>query len=296
MEVGMNEKVDEGEWLNQIICGDALDVLKQIPDNFVDCIITSPPYWGLRDYGVDGQIGLEKTLEEYLEKLLEITNELKRVLKSSGVMFWNHGDCYGGIVNFTHTSYQAGRKELEVCKLLRKASQARKAYPSKCLTFQNFRLVTRMIDEQGWLLRNVIIWYKHNYMPEPAKDRFTRSYEPIFMLVKTRKYWFDFASVKTYIKHTGDVWVISTSSSEKSSKGERVGHFATFPERLVEPMIRCGCPKDGIVLDPFVGSGTTCIVAKKLGRNYIGIDINSEYVEMAKKRLERVVRVLDLYE
>jgi site-specific DNA-methyltransferase (adenine-specific) len=292
----MTEGVGIEDWLNQVICGDALEVLKRMPDDFVDCIITSPPYWGLRDYGVDGQIGLEGTLEEYLERLLKITSELKRVLKPSGVMFWNHGDCYGGVVNFSHTSYQAGRKELEVCKLLRKASQVRKDYPAKCLTFQNYRLITRMIDEQGWLLRNVIIWYKHNYMPEPAKDRFTRSYEPIFMLVKSQKYWFNLESVKDYMKHSGDVWVISPASSEKLSRSERKGHFATFPERLVEPMIRCGCPKGGIVLDPFMGSGTTCVVAKKLGRNYIGIDVNPEYIEMAKKRLEKVVMILDLYE
>jgi len=292
------------KWINQIICGDVLEILKQMPDNFVDCIITSPPYWGLRDYGANGQIGLEKTLEEYLSRLLKITNELKRVLKPSGVMFWNHGDCYNG----------------------------------KCLALQNFRLIIRMIDEQGWILRNIIIWYKPNHMPEPVKDRFTRSYEPVFMLVKSQKYWFDLDSVripykmssierlfrnnsqenirdnyagytkenfqklqekiKTMVfkeniipmKNPEDFWVIPAASAEKLAREEREGHFAIFPERLVEPMIRCGCPKDGIVLDPFCGTGTTCVVAKKLGRNFIGIELNPAFVEVARKRVRKIIQ------
>ncbi len=367
--------------------GHVLDVLKDLPDESVDCIVTSPPYWGLRDYGVKRQIGLEPTLEEYLEKLLRVTAELKRILKKTGVMFWNHGDCYGGSGK--------GRGKGEWRKKSKNLYHEEglhpnpiKSIPAKCMALQNYRLILRMVDEQGWILRNIIIWYKPNHMPSSVRDRFSNAYEPVFMLVKNKKYWFDLdivrephnskadysRIVKTKSKaknipwyggqvrdnhdiHTcynplgknpGDLWTIPTQPFPEA-------HFAVFPERLVEPMIKAGCPqwickecgkikeritkveyqkhrpsggeylrkdvnekrakignwgtmannliaerytigwKDcgcnagwepGVVLDPFMGSGTTAKVAEKLGRRWIGIEISEKYCEIIKKGLK----------
>jgi len=297
--------------LNTIIQGDTLEVLKTLPSEFVDCIVTSPPWWGLRDYKVNGQIGLEPTLEEYLEKMLAITAELRRVLKRTGVMFWNHDT-----------------NKLDLC-----------------CTMQNYRLAIRMMDEQNWImpLKGPIIWYKPNYRPDGFKRGFTHSYEPIFMFVKSKDYWFDVDAVRLKYdncdllgKILNDVWAVSTQPSEY--------HTATFPEGLIKPMIESSCPqwickkcgharkriskdigertwvdkrekpdvcmrgltfgrtsqvvtlgwsdcgcgvgwRPGVVLDPFMGSGTTAVVATKLGRNWLGIELNPDYIEMAKKRL-----------
>ena len=374
---------------NKILCGDALKELKKFPDECVDCIVTSPPYWELRDYGVEGQIGLEPTLEEYLKRMLEITAELKRVLKKTGVFFLNWGDCYGSNISAPNQP-KLGKRD--PYKELGKKNRLRDKRYQKCLMLQNYRAIIRMIDEQGWILRNIIIWYKPNHMPSSVKDRFTNAYEPVFMLVKSKKYWFDLDAVRVphrsewykdkrmqlkkyskigYVrggnktlgetynplgKNPGDVWEIPTQPFPEA-------HFATFPEKLVEPMIKAGCPqwickkcgkvreritkkgkliplrgnsgalqkegtgknktfagslqeagwtpgvrekytigwtdcgcnagwKSGIVLDPFMGSGTTGLVAKKLGRDYIGIELNPEYVEMAKKRINSIPKPL----
>ena len=180
---------------NTIIHGDTLEELKKLPDDLVDTIITSPPYWGLRNYGVEGQIGLEKTLEEYIEKLLAITNELKRVLKPTGVMFWNHGDCYSGGKTGRTDDYIYKNAQQRTGGLQRKPTDG---VPSKCLVLQNYRLILKMID-QGWILRNNIIWNKPNHMPSSVKDRFANSFEPVFMLVKNKKYWFDLDAVRVAI-------------------------------------------------------------------------------------------------
>jgi len=597
--------------LDTILQGDTLQVLKTIPSDSIDTIITSPPYWGLRDYGEQtntiwdgdpnckhefeltrskkqnmaeapepsglrtklenldnegrgkkeikwqsgfcskcgawyGQLGLEPTLDLYIEHLLQITAELKRVLKPTGVMFWNMGDNYSNqdtllkefsiedewlrLLGWIYTdgtvlrdgsriciyqSKQRGITEIEYllnklglkytkygphkrnyqyyihakdsrkvneilglngekclpswlrfcsrrqiiifleaiisgdgsrrkydtvvygnkdkleplknlleskdisCKLYKNSRGDwllqihqelwnPKYYKEKSLCFQNYRLILRMIDEQGWILRNTIIWHKPNHMPSSVKDRFTNAYEPVFMLTKSKKYWFDLDAVRVphkiesikraararkskkldagqystsykneYIgyddlegklsrgelrgthplgKNPGDVWEIST-------EGFPEAHFATFPEKLVEPMIKAGCPQwicnkcgkpreritkierelephrkklgighktiqatetstihhiirnytlgwtdcgcnagwhPGVVLDPFAGSGTTLYVARKLGRHYLGIELNPEYVKMAQKRLaafgERLEKFIELEE
>ena len=312
------------DFKNKIIQGDTLEVLKQLPDDTFDTIITSPPYWGLRDYGVEGQIGLEKTLDEFIEKLLAITQELQRVLKPTGVMWWNHGDCYGGNITAPNSPKWGKRNPYKDWSRKR----ARNRVP-KCLCLQNYRLILRMIDDQGWILRNTIIWSKPNAMPSSVKDRFANSYEPVFMLVKNKKYWFDLDAVRAPYtepmnrwggemkrnpinekldpcgkananslarnrdmrpnkagKNPGDVWRIPTHPFPEA-------HFATFPEKLVEPMILSGCPfEGGIVLDPFMGSGTVGKVAKRLGRDYCGIELNPEYVKIAKQRIRGQIRPL----
>ncbi len=524
---------------NRIIQGDTLTVLKTMPKNYIDTIVTSPPYWGLRDYGIKGQIGLEPTLKEYINKLLAITLELKRVLKPTGIMFWNHGDCYNSQGTNMPRYWGPGYEERKGKNFLKgKPMLVDKQIPIKCLCLQNYRLILRMIDEQNWILRNTIIWNKPNHMPSSVKDRFANSYESVYMLVKSKeasndikfwlprplskedaiwlatmidtegtigrscrfltsnpysfaayititntyklyldrakeitgkgyicerktvpnrqiwnwrvsnqeaisvigeiypylmekreqaktaialqkinkakgcpkgskfgdgqekmstqayqeklhlyelikklnqreisdsglpepnlnrtsgceKYWFDLDSVRiphitnedrpfgivrerefgydteypevrkkdtfnyrvrdaekkakqcpqfkaskeeieSYKKETGkiagggaklnlpgshetgknpgDLWTIPTQPFPAA-------HFATFPEKLVEPMIKAGCPENGIVLDPFAGAATTCVVAKGLGRSYLGIELSPDYVEIAEKRL-----------
>jgi len=354
--------------------GHVLDCLKKIPDNSVDCIITSPPYWSLRKYpdsaniqwedGWFGQLGLEPTLDMYIEHLLQITEELKRVLKPTGVMFWNHGDCYIGGGHGGNTYYELNGKLLKD----KKYGEGRNYVPQidwkpiklppKCMAMQNYRLILRMVDEQGWILRNIIIWHKPNHMPESVKDRFTKAYEPIFMLVKKKRYWFNLDAVREPIKtdpdriqfnyrvreakkghfeilgvkaskeemekydrqgrkltkhdiavgrignfsysdplHTkpnhplgknpGDVWKIPTQPFPEA-------HFATFPEALVRRCIKCACPENGWVLDPFVGSGTTIKVAIEERRNCIGIEIVPEYIKMAMRRCNLPNPFIDL--
>jgi len=299
-----------------IIHSDTLAALKKMEAETVDCVVTSPPYFGLRDYQVDGQIGLEETLEEYLNKLLAVTAELKRVLKKSGICFWNHGDCYGGsgkgYGSRPDPKFKSGGRE--------RTLKPENTMPAKCLALQNYRLITQMVDAQGWILRNTIIWHKPNAMPSPVKDRLTNSYEPVFMLTKSKKYYFDLDAIRepytkpldrwggdklkakgtsewdkgtgqgTYRdrdmrpnkagKNPGNVWRIATQSFSGA-------HFATFPEKLISPMIKAGCPGSGTVLDPFCGAGTTGVVAKKLGLNFIGIELNREYIEIAKKRIDQ---------
>jgi DNA modification methylase len=347
--------------MNKIMHGDVLEVLKTLPDESVDCIITSPPYYGLRDYGtakweggdegcdhlaptggrnpenakismgsgginniqfkvickkcgakrIDQQIGLEKTLDEYLNKMLLVTAELKRVLKKTGTMWLNWGDCYGGNISAPNQP-KLGKRD--PYKDFTDEQRSRGALP-KCMMLQNYRMAIRMTDEQGWILRNTIIWHKPNCMPSSVKDRFTVDYEPVFFFSKSKKYWFEtqyeqlenpdrtnFQSGKRTFGENKDrndndlgdrskdfsfplgrnkrcVWKIPTAPFKEA-------HFATFPEKLIEPMVKAGCPVGGICLDPFFGAGTTGVVAKKLGRNYLGIELNPEYIKIAHKRLD----------
>ena len=308
-----------------ILQGDVLHGLKTLDDGSINCGITSPPYWALRDYGVDGQLGLEPTLQDFIENMLQVTGELHRVLRDDGLLFWNHGDNYGG-------SWKGGGDKHQ----LKKGSPAtglKGVGIDKCLMLQNYQLVMAMIQEQGWLLRNVIIWHKPNPMPESVKDRLTKTYEPVFMLSKSKRYHFDLDAIRVPTrvkgyrpfnrrirdaaagrvashqykatdqeiedyelqkvqkgwggKNPGDLWSIAT-------KGFPDAHFATFPEELIRPMIAAGCPEGGTVLDPFLGSGTTMQVAEELHRDSIGIEINLEYVALAEGRLRKRIGQVDL--
>jgi len=186
---------------HKIICGHVLDVLKTMPDESVDTVITSPPYWGLRSYLPDDhpdkskEIGLEPTLDLYINHLMDVMSELKRVLKKTGVIFWNHGDCYGGSAGGFYDNPDYKGISLGSSHYRIKRKQAPDTKP-KCMALQNYRFIMRCVDELGLILRNVIIWYKPNHMPSSVKDRFTNAYEPVFMLVKSRKYWFDLDAVR----------------------------------------------------------------------------------------------------
>jgi len=257
-----------------LINADVITGLKSIDNDSIDTIITSPPYWNLRDYQVDGQIGMEPTLVEFHERLLAVTAQLKRVMKPTGVLFWNMGDSYGGSGGSGGDYNDGGLREGQ-------PKVGHSGGVPKCLTMQNERLIMRMIDDQDWILRNRIIWYKPNGMPSSAQDRFTGKYEPVYMLTKRSKYHFDLDSVKIPakfqevwsrkgsapgtpyestgnnprsrwgstkeemksgvnpdgfgMKNPGDVWTISTQPHKDA-------HFAIFPDDLVEPMIKAGCP------------------------------------------------------
>ena len=194
--------------------GDTVELLKELPSDSIDTIVTSPPYWGLRDYGVDGQIGLEPTLKEYHTRLLEVTSECMRVLKPTGVMFWNHGDSYGGSCSGNCEDNKATSSGTGAT-ILGKSRPSISCTP-KCMVMQNERLIIKMVDEQGWILRNRIIWNKPNGMPSSVGDRFSNKYEPVYMLVKSKErsndneipdlnlnrrggcedYWFDLDAVR----------------------------------------------------------------------------------------------------
>lgn len=304
--------------MNTIIQGDSLTILKTLESESVDCIITSPPYWGLRDYNQENQIGQERTLNGYLDNLLLITLELKRVLKKEGTLFWNHGDSFGtSSGSGERLGLQRTNRGTQTNKKWQEKGKPGVAGYEKSLLLQPFRVAMRMVDEQGWMLRNTLIWHKPNAMPSSAADRFTVDYEPVFFFVKSKKYYFEqqrepWVERKSDIeratnKHPGYHGKHEKGSSAQGIKGQPVGdpslgrnkrsvwsisthafagaHFATFPEALITPMILAGCPRGGVCLDPFFGAGTTGVVARKLGRNYIGIELNSAYIEIAEKRL-----------
>ena len=287
------------------IQGDALRILTKLPDESVHCIVTSPPYWQLRDYGVRGQIGLEQSVEEYVENLVSVFRAARRVLKTDGTLWLNLGDSYVGSGKATGTSEvrQFGKAVRNNPSLARAATPVSVHLRSKNLAGVPWR-VALALQADGWILRCDIIWHKPNCTPESVRDRPTRCHEYLFLLSKSKHYFYDTDAIRephapdslrrTKYPHAasraagprshGDplvssrmchpfgrnkrsVWTIPPANYRES-------HYAVFPERLVEPCILAGCPKSGTVLDPFVGSGTTTRVANRLGRNAIGIDID----------------------
>lgn len=365
----------------QLLCGDAIGQLHKLPDNSVNTCITSPPYYGLRDYGtgvwvggdpgcphyrynkvvkehtntghantfgessgigdaiyktvcslcgavrVDDQIGLEETPEEYIAKLVEVFREVKRVLRDDGILWVNIGDSYyhttsnnGGYSNkstlqgFTKPDTK-GRIMNETGNRTRLNMEGIKPKDLIGIPW----MLAFALRADGWYLRQDIIWAKNNPMPESVKDRCTRSHEYIFMLTKSKKYYFDheamqedanpkYASrynkpfmdkgeqecprpdgkhntggIKNYTskRNKRDVWQVLVCSSVKEA------HFAVFPKELIEPCVLAGCPTGGVVLDPFNGSGTTGIVALNNHRNYIGIELNPEYIDITHRRFAK---------
>jgi len=382
-----------------VYCGHVLDVLRELPAESSDCIVTSPPYWGLRSYKTEpviwdnysgcehewgdasykrrssdgmpgfskerydiatyealrrdipvssafclkchawkGELGLEPTIELYISHLLQIFDEVKRVLKKTGTCWVNIGDSYassGGPSR--HRGYfdpkwpNARKGDFD------EPSSYPQSVESKSLCLIPERFALGMV-ERGWILRNIVIWYKSNPMPESVKDRFTGTYEYVYFFTKSRRYFFEqqfepyspitladrrIIKIQAGVKlqrirnkdfkdnciqdardvrdralrsidisqgrNLRDVWQINTQPYPEA-------HFATFPEDLVKTPILAGCPQDGIVLDPFCGSGTTLAVAKMLGRQAIGIDINSKYCDLTIKRLQAIPIPMELHE
>ena len=259
---------------------DCLTGLRNLPDDSIDCCVTSPPYFNLRDYGVSGQIGLEDTPEQYIQKLVGVFHEVRRVLAPAGTLWVNIGDCYAGsgkgAANYPDNAmkYKQGTNRGTVGRsaIVKKFD----GYKSKDLIGIPWMLAFALRAD-GWFLRQDIIWAKPNPMPESMKDRCTKSHEYIFLLSKSPKYYFDCEAIHEKAVTSG---TIPTQPLQEA-------HFATFPEKLVADCILAGCPENGIVLDPFMGSGTTGIVARKFNRKYIGFELNPEYIQIADKRLKK---------
>ena len=304
-----------------IIEGDSLEKLKELPTECVDCCVTSPPYYGLRDYGVDGQIGLEETPEEYIQKLVDVFREVKRVLKDNGTLWITIGDSYNGYKGNKNGKYfdsdYVGGHGFHPTRNGGYGLEDKSLKPKDLIGIP--WMLAFALREDGWYLRQDIIWSKPNPMPESVKDRCTKSHEYIFLLSKSPKYYFDSeaiqedakpeskarygyefnngksqenfrpnsspntAGMKTYTgkRNKRDVWSVVVKST-------REAHFATFPEELIKPCILSGSKPNGIVLDPFFGSGTTGRVATELNRKYIGIELNPEYIEIAGRRTNNV--------
>lgn len=280
----MNEPI----W-NQIIRGDARAILQTLPSKKVDCIVTSPPYYKQRDYEHALQIGNENTVEDYVRRLLQVFAECQRVLKDTGTLWLNIGD---------------------------------KFYDGLLLGLP-WRILFGLVD-QGWILRSDIIWHKPNAMPHSVKNRPTVDHEYLFLFAKTQDYYYDADTIRephiTFTEKSrmrgGRNHFGKRNGTPEQGKNEgnsnlhdgrwdqafhplgrnkrtvwsvplgknRDAHFAVFPEKLIEPCILAGSPSDGLVLDPFVGTGTVTAVAKRLGRCYLGIDLNPKYIEIATER------------
>jgi len=311
-----------------ILTGDALEMLKTIESGTANTCVTSPPYYGLRDYGVDGQIGLEETPEQYISKLVEVFREVRRVLRDDGTLWVNIGDSYtGGGAGRNDGDHRADGRPGGMSFKAEGVTHNRGLCGLKPKDLIGIPwMLAFALRSDGWYLRQDIIWAKPNPMPESVKDRCTQSHEYIFMLSKSSKYYYDADAIKepcvsgdpasprgskgvktpnpgrrdkqgelgkqTYtgfneryfskdplmFRNKRDVWTVTT-------KPYKDAHFATFPPDLIEPCILAGSKEGGIVIDPFMGSGTTCMVAKKHGRGYIGIELNPAYVELAEKRI-----------
>ena len=270
-----------------ILEGDALHALRLLPSSSVQCVVTSPPYWGLRDYGIEGQIGLEATLPQFLNHLVTIFNEVKRVLRDDGTLWLNIGDGY--------TSGNRGYRAIDKKNPARAMAirpDTPKGLKPKDLQGIPWKLAFALQDD-GWYLRSDIIWHKPNAMPESVKDRPTRAHEYLFMFTKSEHYFYDYATVKEVglngkLRNRRTVWDINTQAFPDA-------HFATFPPKLVEPCILASSKLGVYVLDPFFGSGTVGVVCIQKYRRYLGIEINPEYVAIAANRLsateERIIKV-----
>ena len=322
---------------NKIYQGDALEVLRTMPKESIHCVVTSPPYWGLRDYGIEGQLGLEKTPEEYIEKMVEIFREVKRVLRSDGSCWINLGDSYAGSGS-PGGDFRDGKGGDEY---LRPYNRKGSGLKPKDLCGIPWR-VALALQADGWFLRSAMPWVKRSAMPESVNDRPASALEYMFLLTKSQKYYFDMDAIR---KKQSDEWIERTKRDVnrppprlggEERKGEilskqykaspsgrnfrntdlfyesitpphgaifcgdemvgldvnpqamKAAHFATFPEKLIEPCILAGSRIGDTVLDPMMGSGTTGKMAKLLKRNFIGIEKDPEYFEIAKKRIEGV--------
>ncbi len=308
--------------MSKILCGDATEQLKTLPQECVNMCVTSPPYYGLRDYGEQGQIGIEQTPDEYIARLVKVFDEVYRVLTKDGTLWLNIGDCYAGSGKGPMTISKNGKNEnvFDMQSRIYEVPKSWSGIKPKDLIGIPWMLAFALRN-RGWYLRSDIIWYKRNCLPESAKDRPTKTYEHIFLLAKSNKYYFDYKAIQEPIKEVSrerykrgrslnskyagqqgitqerenfadfdqqfrrkrDVWEVSTNTYKMDE------HFAMFPEKLIEPCILAGSKVGDVVLDPFFGSGTTGAVAKRFGRDFIGIDLNARYLEKAKERIDKVI-------
>jgi DNA modification methylase len=315
-----------------ILQGDAVALLREMPAGYVRCCVTSPPYWGLRDYGVEGQLGLERTPEEYVARMVDVFREVRRVLADDGTLWLNLGDsynAYNGNAGPSSGLSAGSAADTERPKLASGYGLSTRSLKPKDLVGIPWR-VAFALQADGWWLRSDIIWHKPNPMPESVTDRPTKAHEYVFLLTKSAKYYYDAkaivepqspASLADHLRRkpssrsngaapdrgTGDsglrmngvmtsgfrnrrtVWTITP----KPFKG---AHFAVMPEALVEPCVLAGSAVGDTVLDPFAGSGTVGVVAKRHGRDFVGCELNPEYVTMAGRRIESFCGTMDVVE
>lgn len=261
--------------------GDARTVLATLSDQSVDCIVTSPPYFGLRDYGVDGQIGAEATPAEFVAAMVAVFREARRVLADDGTLWLNLGDSYNAHPGQRKVSDKAGAKQASKRGSTGSPSRHVEGLPAKNMIGIPWRVAFALQDD-GWILRNDIIWSKPNAMPESVTDRLSTRHEHLFLFTKSPRYWFDLDPIREVAvtdvggkgRNPGDVWAIPTQPFAEA-------HFATMPPALAERCVQAGCKPHSTVLDPFSGSGTTGYAAAKHDRRYIGIDLNAEYLDLS---------------
>lgn len=299
----------------RLLIGDCLESLRTLPDECVNCCVTSPPYWGLRDYGHDGQIGLESTPEAYVAKMVEVFREVRRVLRKDGTLWLNLGDSYNGIGG---PGKQNGGPIGKTAAVAIDGTKGRRisTLKPKDLVGIPWR-VAFALQADGWWLRQDIIWHKPNPMPESVTDRCTKAHEYVFLLSKSAKYWYDaeavseaFADERMGNPGGGGAYTIGSGRNDRgalatgifNADGERTtrnrrsvwtistkpysgAHFAVMPSDLVEPCILAGCPEGGTVLDPFAGSGTVAQVAIAHGRQTIACELNPSYGELIQERI-----------
>jgi DNA modification methylase len=299
---------------NKIYNEPCLNTLRRMPDAFLDCVITSPPYWQLRDYGYEGQWGLEPTFQQYLDNLWSMMDEIYRVLKPSGTVWINLGDTYGtqsgglkGVNTYDPKNPNATLNVIEQPKSLH-----------KCLLLIPHRFAIGCI-ERGWIMRNDCIWAKRNGMPESVTDRFSKKHEYFFFMVKSEKYFFDLDSIRDKHKWANDKRndgnrheysegvksmnnkMLATNAVSFSEGGKNPGsvsdfwdvctkpsthkHYASYNDELLKKPILAGCPEGGIVYDPFMGTGSTAEVALRTNRKYIGSEMSEDYLKIAEERL-----------
>jgi DNA modification methylase len=300
--------------------GNCLDKINELEDNSIDCVVSSPPYYGLRDYGMNEQFGLEKTYQEYLKNTVKVFETFRPKLKDTATIWWNVGDSY----NQRQSSGDRTKNSLK--QKTNKGNCGMKIEPQKDLKIKDLIMIPNRVaialQDAGWYIRSEIIWHKPNPMPESIKDRPTSAHEKIWLITKSKNYYYDAESIKepvssnsikrlnqpnlinqlgsnrgnggmksngnmkpvgnSLLRNKRNVWTVTTKPFKEA-------HFATFPKDLIEPCIKAGCPKDGIVLDPFSGSGTTGLVCKELGRKAILIELNPEYIKIAQKRIESFI-------
>ena len=307
--------------------GDCRELMRAMESESVDCVVTSPPYWGLRDYGVEGQLGLEASLIEHIETMVDVFAEVHRVLKKEGTLWLNYGDCYATSPNgrsaadtkatgnddrtfrdkpFSTVGPINRSKDRSVKRWGGGKNSDAELKPKDLCMISN--RIAIALQEWGWWVRSEIIWHKPNPMPESVTDRPAVAHEKVWLLSKSQRYFYDADAVaeptnypdavdkqrESFNGKTGDkafrarrekrnlrnVWSICTAAFPSA-------HFATFPPALIEPCIKAGCPLGGKVLDPFGGSGTTGMVADRLGRNAILLELNPEYAEIADRRIKK---------
>jgi DNA modification methylase len=295
--------------------GDCLASLRTMADQSVQCCITSPPYWGLRDYGHDGQIGLEETPEAYVAQMVEVFREVRRVLKDDGTLWLNLGDSYSGAANSGGANQNLGGPAVRTSGLPVKAGHNIKP---KDLVGIPWR-VAFALQADGWWLRQDIIWHKPNPMPESVTDRCTKAHEYVFLLTKSQRYYYDAEAVseasvdaasyrprspRNPDKREGDKFFATKVGSHANGKVYATrnrrsvwtvttkpysgAHFAVMPEALVEPCLLAGSRPCDLVLDPFTGSGTVGAVAVNHGRSFVGCELNPDYIALARQRIGNV--------